>query len=486
MKVIILATSRGKQIALLRLGWLAVVLLFWGVSPYGCATQPVPGANENISRTAVQESLEQSVSLANPVSSAHSFPGDDAETPSGPLTLDMLERLARQHNPTLGQASAQIEGERAKALQAGLYPNPTIGYIGEQIGVEGTAGEFQGGFVQQEFVTAGKLRLSREKYRARASAAEFQALAQEYRVINEVRILYYRTLGAQERLAIQRELLENAQDSLITVQEMVNLGQANQADLHQSKVLLGNRQLKVQMAENDLVLAWEILMTVVGTPRPMETMMGMLEAKTEPIEWDAALRRLLAESPELGMARAILKADEITVKREKAEPIPNLFLQGSAGRNYDTRGTVYGVEAFITLPIFDRNQGTIRQAQADLRRQQAEVRVTELRLRRSLAEQFQRYRTARQHVETYRNTLLPEAQERYTTRLESYGENRATWPAVLEAQQDYFFRRVTYVNHLVTWQEAKVAIDGLLLVDGLMAPQGVVVPGHIDAVPKPR
>ena len=79
-----------------------------------------------------------------------------------------------------------------------------------------------------------------------------------------------------------------------------------------------------------------------------------------------------------------------------------------------------------------------------------------------------------------------EAQERYVTRLRSYEENRETWPLVLEAQEDFFRRRLTYVDHLVAWQETKIIIDGLLLVDGLTPPAGVPVPGHIDAVPKPR
>ena len=91
-------------------------------------------------------------------------------------------------------------------------------------------------------------------------------------MINEVRILYYRTLGAQERLAIQGELFKNAQDSLVTMQELVNLGQANLADLHQRRVLLGDQQLNVRIAENDRALVWEMLMAVVGAPRPMETM----------------------------------------------------------------------------------------------------------------------------------------------------------------------------------------------------------------------
>ena len=89
-------------------------------------------------------------------------------------------------------------------------------------------------------------------------------------------------------------------------------------------------------------------------------------------------------------------------------------------------------------------------------------------------------------MDTYRKILLPESQERYRIRLKSYGENRQAWPDVLEAQQDFFERRLLYIDHLVAWRSTQVAIDGLLLVDGLVAPGGVTLPGHIDAVPKPR
>jgi len=476
------------------MGRLIVGVSLFALAQFGCASQPVQGTDRSLPHVSPlgkgTNSAQGSQRLSAPPDNLATATNPALEphegNMAGPLTLATLETLARENNPTFVQAQAQIEGERAKALQAGLYPNPRIGYMGEQIGVEGTAGEFQGGFIQQEIVTAGKLRLSREKYRARASAAEFQALAQEYRVINEVRIRYYRTLGAQERLDIQRELFKSAKDALLTVQEMVNVGQANQADLLQAKVLLEDQQLRVQMAGNDLELEWEWLMAVVGMPRPRETLEGNLQGQPTEIQWKSALQRLLAESPELGLVRAILKADKITVEREQVEPIPNLMLQGSAGHNFETRDAVFGVGASIELPIFDWNQGTIRQAQADLRRQQAEVRVTELRLRRSLADQFQGYRTARQHVKNYKDVILPEAQKRYATRLKSYGKNRATWSAVLEAQEDFFRRRLAYIDRLVAWQSTRVAIDGLLLVDGLRPPAGVPVPGHIDAVPKPR
>ena len=82
-------------------------------------------------------------------------------------------------------------------IEAGLWPNPVVGYIAEQIGVAGTPGEFQGGFARQEIITALKRRISREKYLQRAKVAEWEALSQQYRVLNDVRIHFFRVLGRQ-------------------------------------------------------------------------------------------------------------------------------------------------------------------------------------------------------------------------------------------------------------------------------------------------
>src|SRR5437899_6758251 len=139
-----------------------------------------------------------------------------------PLSLGELEQMALQHNPTLAQAAAAVDASRGAALQAGLYPNPTIGYVGEQIGIAGTAGELQGGFVQQTIVTAGKLRLSRAKYNQRAYEAELLALAQQYRVLNGVRMRFFELLTLQRMIELHRNMVENADESLRTPRETFN------------------------------------------------------------------------------------------------------------------------------------------------------------------------------------------------------------------------------------------------------------------------
>src|SRR5260370_20419727 len=155
----------------------------------------------------------------------------DPAPPSPPLTLADLEQMALHGNPTLAQAAAAVEASRGKALQAGLCPNPTIGYRGENIGIEGSAGEFQGGFVQQTIVTAGKLPLSPAKCNPEAYGAELLALVQQYRVLNGVRMRFWELLALQRLIELHQNMLANAEEALRTTREMFNTGQANRADV---------------------------------------------------------------------------------------------------------------------------------------------------------------------------------------------------------------------------------------------------------------
>jgi cobalt-zinc-cadmium efflux system outer membrane protein len=414
----------------------------------------------------------------------HAFQAQPGQTQG--LKLDDLLAIANQNNPTLRQASAQTAATYGKAIQASLYPNPIVGYSAEQIGVKGTAGEFQGGFVQQEIVTAGKLQLSREKYLARARVAEWQATAQRQRVYNDLRSSFYQALGMIELADIRGELVKSAEDNVLTTKERFNVGQANRADLHLAQAHLERARLELLTAENELQEAWEQLTSMIGVEMPAQPLTGDLAEGFAMCEWEDILTNLLQRSPELASAQAKLKADRITLQREIVQPIPNVTVRGAAGHNFDAGETVYMAELSLPLPLYDRNQGTVQQAQADLARQQAEVRRIELDLRRRLAAEYRRYRTAGQHVHYYQTAVLPEVRTAYELRLKSYKEDRETWPNVLDAQQEYFTRRAEYVQNLVRFRQAESLVNGFLLQGGLDAAPSPTPPGHIDSVPKPR
>jgi cobalt-zinc-cadmium efflux system outer membrane protein len=403
------------------------------------------------------------------------------------LTLADLEQLALQRNPTLAQAALQVEASHGKALQAGLYPNPTIGYEADLIGTQGTAGDFQGGFVQQTIVTAGKLRLSRAKYKQEAFEAELLAQGQQLRVLNGVRTGFFELLAAQRMIQTRREMLKNAEESLLTHKEMFNIGLANAAEVLQAEVEVDHAKVSLTEQEGRYVALWEKVAAFVGAPgTPLSHLAGQLEPAGPPLCWETSLARLLEENPELQAARAHIVHDQIALKREKVEPIPDVTVKGAAGYDFETKNTVANVQVGIKLPLWDRNQGTIKQAQADLTRSHAEVQRQELSLRKTLAETFQKYQTALVKVKLYQESSLPKSKKAYDIMLDQYKKKRAEWIKVVEYQNKYLQVQSDYTTALLELRRAEVSIRGLLLVDGLTQPPSPRPSGHMEATPRPR
>jgi cobalt-zinc-cadmium efflux system outer membrane protein len=392
---------------------------------------------------------------------------------AGDFTCADLEQMALQGNPTLSQVAAQVEAARGRAVQAGLYPNPIVGYEADRIGAAGSAGEMQGAFIDQTIVTAGKLRLSRAKYVHEVSQMEAQVLAQQYRVLNGVRVRFYQLLALQRLLDVRAELVKVAEDAVTTTEQLVNVGAANRADLLQARIEARQERVTLENARALYVAAWQQLAAFAGNPcMPMGRLQGDLEAPAAVPELCTTLDHLLAASPELQAARAAVVRNQVALQRERVEPIPNVQVRLSNGYDFETHNDVTSVQAGVRLPLFDKNRGNIRAAQAQVAYAQAEVARVELSLRQRLARAYARYRTAQAVVQMYGDSNLPDAHQAYELYLDSFRQRRAAWPQVLVAQRTYFQLSVDYVEALERLRRAEVTILGLLLVDGLDEPPG--------------
>jgi outer membrane protein, heavy metal efflux system len=232
--------------------------------------------------------------------------------------------------------------------------------------------------------------------------------------------------------------------------------------------------------------SFEAMTALVGLDLPLAPLATPLEGDMRPIEWHDALGRLLTEAPQLQAARSKLESDCITLRREIVEPIPDLIVEGGAGYNFEAEQTVASARVSVEVPIFDWNQGTLRQAEADYARQQAEVRRIELTLKQELSRVYRDYLTALQFATNYTETILPDARAAYELQLRSYEDNRISWDEVLRTQAEYYSLRAESIRHLIAWRESEVLVAGFLLHGGLMAPSAPDPPGHIDSVPKPR
>lgn len=402
-------------------------------------------------------------------------------------SLADLELMAIDNNPTLRQARAQVQAARGAAQQAGLRPNPYVGIVAEQIGIKGTAGELQGGFVSQELVRGNKLGLSREKYLQRGRIAETNWTVQQQRVLNDVSVKFYQALAAQLMVKIQQQTFEVSEDNVLTNKEMMNLGQLGEAEVLQAEVDRRRELLKRKQAINDVDLAWRELISFVGIPDTQtSTLLGTLAPVEAPVDWDTALSQLLASSPQIVAAQQKIRYDQIVVRREQVEPIPNVTLGLTTGYNAETQQATGGFTAGLPLPVYNRNQGTVRQARADLSSTCAELERLKLELRNGLAKQYRDYVSAWQHVQEYEQNILPKSRKAVELLTQSYKERRSTWTKVLAAKRMLLGLEAEQINNLLSYQIADIAIRGNLLMGGLTEPVAPISGGHIDANNQPR
>ena len=412
--------------------------------------------------------------------------GKSQEAPETPLIdLEELERIAFENNPTLAQAEAEIRTGEARKLQSGLYPNPTAGYVGEEIRGGDPAGGQHGFFVSQTLVLGGKLGLNQEIAGHNVRISEIEANEQQIRVRNAVKLGHTRVLAAQERLDVERDLLSIARDRLETSRELRNVGQLDEAELLHVEIEVQHREMTVAVRENELRQSWRSLAATLGVPDlPVRTVAGNLEEVPAALDESAVLETLTGESPAILIAQEVTNRARAEIARAKKEPIPNLELRGGLQDNreiLESTGARAGLQGFlevgVPIPLFDRNQGSVAAAEAQLERSEREVERVALVLRERASSQFEMYETSRILVERYRGELLPRARRAYELRRDGFGLMLASYPQVLEARGRLFELQAEYVSALETQWTSAIALSGLLLTDGLEAPAR---PGDID------
>ena len=95
---------------------------------------------------------------------------------------------------------------------------------------------------------------------------EAQAQAQQFRVVNGVRVRFYQLLAMQQLLDIRAELLKVAQDIVTTAEELVNVGQANKPDVLQARIEARQERVGLENARTLYLAAWQQLAAFVGEP----------------------------------------------------------------------------------------------------------------------------------------------------------------------------------------------------------------------------
>jgi outer membrane protein, heavy metal efflux system len=400
------------------------------------------------------------------------------------FTLEEAQRLAAELNPTLRQAEAEIRAAKARTQQAGLYPNPSLGYTGDEIRGGSNNGGKQGFFVEQSIVTGGKLAKSRSVFEQETRIAELAAEQQKLRVQNAVKIAYYRVLAAQELVDASHGLVQVEGNYSDVEHQLYNSGQADESEVLEAEMQVLRVRVASNRQENALREEWKSLAAEIGRPDlPQSIVAGDLGNAWPEVDEEQVLEIIANQAPAARIADAASSRAAAQMARAKGQAIPDLSLLGGLEYNNEPLGNSSRAtgweglaEVSVQIPVFNRNQGNIAEASAEFDRSLLEKQRIQLLLRERAASLLDRYATSKVAAIQYRDEILPRAKKAYTLLDQKYGLMLASYPRVLDAQRKLFTLHAEYLVALETTWTTGIALEGFLLTDGLEAPSSEIMP----------
>jgi cobalt-zinc-cadmium efflux system outer membrane protein len=239
------------------------------------------------------------------------------------------------------------------------------------------------------------------------------------------------------------------------------------------------------MQENTLREEWRSLAAVIGqADLPLATVAGDLEKDWPELNEEQAVEAISKESPAVRIADAAESRAQMVLSKAKREPIPDVQVRGGMEYNNETLGSVpfakgwEGIaEVAVQIPLFNRNQGNVAAARADIDRAGQEKKRITLTLRERAASVVDQYANSRLMAVEYRDEMLPRAKKAYGLMVDKYGRMLASYPRVLDTQRKLYELQIEYIAALESVWTNGIALQGYLLTDGLEAPAR---PGEVD------
>lgn len=391
------------------------------------------------------------------------------QTATGTVELAEMEALALQQNPRLARATYVVAAARGRAEQAGLYPNPTIGVTFDELGDRtGPAGVNTLPLVSQEFVTGGKLRLSREAGLRMVDQETWRLMSQQYSLLADVRGKFYEALTLQTRIEILQKMVDLAERSVERSNELLRAKQVARLDVVQLEIEVERLRADLEATERELPGAYRDLAAVVGDPHlAVRQVKGALEVELPNYELDTVQSLVLTSHPDVHAARHGVERARLLIARARREPLPNVSVDTGYVRQNQNRSDDFRIGASVSVPLWNRNQGNIRAAEAEYCEAQQQVRQVENELTERLARAMRDYASARRRAERYATAILPRAQETYDLSRKAYQGGEFEYLRVLEAQRVLAQAYLDYIRSLGDGWKASATLSGLTLEDTL-------------------
>jgi len=296
-----------------------------------------------------------------------------AQGPSSTLptdvTIDDVLRLLETRSPRTQAERATIDVAAADRITARTLPNPTINYGAVHL-VEG----FSTGAITAHQLDIEQPLLLFGQRQTRTDAADASVKAEEARVAEALADRRFDVRRAFATLLSRQSQLQIVQDSLLALEHVTQLvrgraaaGDRSQYDLLRIETETASLRVEAMNAATNVEETSGELAGLLGLPGWQPHALGTLAVGAVPTDVDTLWKTAQERRPAIVALRAqqVAARAGVTAAIRERLPIP-AFSAGTQTTN-QVSGTSVVIGLSQPLALFDRNQGAIARAQAQVR-----------------------------------------------------------------------------------------------------------------------
>lgn len=391
------------------------------------------------------------------------------------LTVDGFVAMALERSPSLSAARTEVEEAREQTVQTALRRNPMVGFNRQEM-IDGP---------DNQTVIEAEWPLDLFRRGARQTTAQQSVNVTALSVADRERLLAAsvreqagRVLEARRTLGVLEDVLKVDREMRDVMEARVREGAARPLDLDILRVEVQRAEAQVALQHGQADAAFIELKAMAGVePAAAATLVGDLESlvrtATPPAEGGAGAD--VDSRPDVREALARVTLADTRLESTRREGRFDASIVGDYARMnasfpqhaFDDRGALVPIRGtfnnvrlgvVVTVPIFDRNQGSV--ASASVARQRAGYEATASRLgaMAEVAVAEAREAAARRAVELYGTNAREQARRNLEVVRESYQLGSATLLDVLAEQRRYLEVESAYTEALAEAYQARTAL----------------------------
>lgn len=380
------------------------------------------------------------------------------------MTLPQAIDSAVQSNKDLQAVRYSVEQARARLLQAGLPPNPRLDISAGNDRVFGNQGEYANSIgISQPFPVAGRIAHQKDVARVDVALALAEIRQAELKLAGNVASQFYSLLALNRQIEVRERLIDVDQKLVLGTRNRFKAAEVSELDVNTAQL-----ELQRLAQERALLLSQRITQLT-----QLNQLLG--RSATQAIELDDALptgdplpgladqqRQALSSRPDLRFAmlnadRA--KANQALARAQRWEDwtvgvglVQGLQVVDGAPPQGSTR--MLGLSLSIPLPLWNKNQGNIAEAEANGAQAYARIEALKLNIGNEVASAYAETERLQQILSEYQRNSLAVSARNVLLVQQGYNQGLTPISDVVLVQRQQGELNIAYLNTLDQYLQA--------------------------------